>query len=254
MRYIILAFFLLISTTCFASQISARLSLNDKSLKELHLGDVVSMSLVLWPMSQDLEPEILSKLHTESLIPGVYIIDLISVERSPSNYDALVLDFKGVFTEHLQSYLLNIGQNSIMVELKDFMVKEGNYGDQPIIAEKNYKITQWWPYLLLLVVIVLLSFVAIKVFKASRKKKVEALRIKTQKELLVKKLIMVEDRAELEEFIANKNEYFNYSLLSEQDLHELVGYVESIQYKKSWTQEEIKITNDLLNQIRKNLK
>jgi hypothetical protein len=71
-----------------------------------------------------------------------------------------------------------------------------------------------------------------------RKKRILKLKEAKYKEKMKMKLLMIEERKEIEEFIENFSDYANALGLSESENEEFLEYVKSIQFKRSWSDEE----------------
>lgn len=250
MKYVIIILFMSFSFDSFAAMISARLVLKNDQKSLVNIGDLTRMQLIVWPATDEDEKLISKNLKEKSFIEGLYIAQIEAIERAPNNFEALVINFGGIFTKEMKPYVLNVESKTILVDLESFQVKGGDYGQEAKLAIVDYGKKSVAIYSIILILVVVLCIIIFKIFQktlARKKEKELRARIKRKYE---SSLMLAEERAEIEEIVANISEYVLYLELSKPDADRLCEYVGTIQYKKLWSDTELQSAMTLIKTIR----
>ncbi len=210
-----------------------------------NVGAPKVVSLTVWPQSAFDFESFKRQTETAGLFDLFYVQDLMNRGPSNNNIDALILEMTLIPTKTFDpfiSYFYSDDKNSIKFEFKGISKSQGTANEVKALSFLSHSLPFYWSFQTKVVLLVVFLVVSILITFFIKKRKAKQ-KLKRKKEAQIKELIALLSEAKkrevFEKIYLRKDEYVSHFKSSREDIETLCGKIEKIQYKQTWTEEEI---------------
>lgn len=217
----------------------------------IHLGDVASFDLTLWPID-DLKEISLKLLEGQKIGDSLVVISIERPSVSLNNEQAVESKMTGVFVQAqdlpekitIGNKQVELLKRSIDVTGEVAPIKELN------VFEADRERERIWFWIMIVIIIFIIVFLAYLYRKRSQQMKMLKLE-KENENFWSSKLKAAQSRPEIEDVYAKRKQWIKILRPPSSLLAKFCEQIEQVQYKKEWTEEEFREVTQCLNELRR---